>query len=76
MELHGKNADIKINGQSLSDWMTRVEQRLNILVPNPKLEKEWDELHQLGERYRQLEQKCQEKSEVWQKLKSMPATKD
>lgn len=73
MELRGKNADIVINGQSLSDWMQAVEQRLNILRPNPNLEKEWDELRELGERYRELEKKCQEKAEVWKQLKKMPA---
>ena len=72
MELKGDSADLTINGKSLKDWMERVEERLNILTPNPELEKEWDELRRLGERYRRLEKKCQEKAEVWKKLKSMP----
>ena len=74
MELKGDSADLTINGKSLKDWMERVEERLNILTPNPELEKEWDELRRLGERYRRLEKKCQEKAEVWKKLKSMPKT--
>ena len=52
--------------------MEQVEERLNILTPNPELEKEWDDLRKLGERYRKLEKKCKEKAEVWKKLKSMP----
>jgi hypothetical protein len=72
MTLRGKNADLDINGKSLKDWMEKVEERLNILTPNPELEKEWDELRRLGERYRKLEKKCKEKAEVWKKLKSMP----
>lgn len=72
MELQGKNADIKINGRSLMSAIDALEQRLNILVPNPELEKEWDELRELGERYRELEKKCKEKGEMWKKLKSMP----
>lgn len=72
MELHGDNADIKINGRSLMDAIGALEQRLNILVPNPELEKEWDELRELGERYRELEKKCKEKGEMWKKLKQMP----
>ena len=72
MALNGNGADIDINGKSLKDWMEKVEERLNILTPNPELEKEWDELRRLGERYRKLEKKCQEKAEVWNKLKSMP----
>jgi len=72
MSLRGDKADLEINGKSLKDWMEKVEERLNILTPNPELEKEWDELRRLGERYRKLEKKCKEKAEVWNKLKSMP----
>ena len=72
MDLKGDAADVNINGKSLKGWMERVEERLNILTPNPELEKEWDELRRLGERYRKLEKKCKEKAEVWNKLKSMP----
>lgn len=72
LDLHGENADIKVNGRSLMDAITALEERLNILVPNPELEKEWDELRELGERYRELEKKCKEKGEMWKKLKSMP----
>jgi hypothetical protein len=72
MSLKGDKADLDINGKSLTAWMERVEERLNILTPNPELEKEWDELRRLGERYRKLEKKCKEKAEVWNKLKAMP----
>ena len=72
MELRGENADVKVNGRSLMDAIDALEQRLNILVPNPELEKEWDELRELGERYRELEKKCKEKGEMWKKLKQMP----
>lgn len=75
MDLQGEKADIRINGKSLKDWMTKVEERLNILTPNPQLEKEWDELRRLGERYRKLEKKCNEKAEMWKQLKKMPAPK-
>ena len=70
--LKGDNADIDINGKSMKVWMEKVEERLNILTPNPELEKEWDELRRLGERYRKLEKKCKEKANMWNKLKSMP----
>jgi F0F1-type ATP synthase epsilon subunit len=72
MSLRGDKADLDINGKSLRGWMEKVEERLNILTPNPELEKEWDELRRLGERYRKLEKKCKEKAEVWKKLKAMP----
>ena len=72
IKLQGKNADIDINGKSLNAWMEKVEERLNILTPNPELEKDWDDLRRLGERYRKLEKKCREKADMWKKLKSMP----
>jgi hypothetical protein len=73
MELKGDNADIIVNGRSLMNAIDALEQRLNILVPNPELEAEWDELRELAERYRELEKKCQEKGDMWAKLKAMPA---
>ena len=75
MSLQGNDADLEINGKSMKSWMEKVEERLNILTPNPELEQEWDELRRLGERYRKLEKKCKEKAEVWKKLKSMPKPK-
>jgi hypothetical protein len=70
--LQGTNADIDINGRSLMKTLDALQDRLNMLVPNPELEKEWDDLKKLGNRYRKLEAKCKEKAEMWNKLKSMP----
>jgi hypothetical protein len=71
IEIRGKDADIKINGKSMVTWMEAVEERLNILTPNPELEKDWDELQELGERYRALEKKCKEKAQMWAALKKV-----
>ena len=72
VHIQGENADLLIDDKSLKTWIEKVESRLNILTPNPELEKEWDELRRLGERYRKLEKKCQEKANMWNKLKAMP----
>ena len=72
LSLQGTNADIDINGKSLMKTLEALEERLNMLVPNPELEKEWDDLRRLGNRYRKLEAKCKEKAEMWNKLKAMP----
>jgi len=72
LSLQGTNADISINGKSLLKTLEALEDRLNMMVPNPELEKEWDDLRRLGNRYRKLEAKCREKAEMWNKLKSMP----
>jgi hypothetical protein len=75
IDIRGEKADIRINGKSMNKWMEQVEQRLNILTPNPELEKEWDDLRRLGERYRKLEKKCQEKARMWEALKKLPKVK-
>jgi hypothetical protein len=61
--------DIKVKGRSLAEFMDSVEQRLNMLRPNPQLEQEWDQLRELGEQYRALEQQLLEKEKMWQTLK-------
>jgi hypothetical protein len=63
------DSDITVKGRSLTEFMESVEQRLNILRPNPALEAEWDQLRELGEQYRELEQQLTEKSQMWALLK-------
>ena len=62
------DGDITVRGRSLTEFMDSVEQRLNILRPNPALESEWDQLRELGEQYRGLEQQLTEKSQMWAAL--------
>jgi hypothetical protein len=57
---------------SFSDLMDRVEKiekRLEILTPNPELEKEWSELKELRESYEKLEQDIKDKMQVYNILK-------
>lgn len=72
IELNGDNADITVNGRSLIESIKKIEERLNILTPNPKMETEWDQLRELGEQYRELEKKLTEQGDMWAKLKAMP----
>ena len=72
IQLKGEKADIDINGKSLMKTLERIEERLNLLQTNTELEAEWDELRELGERYRALEQRCRDKAKTWETLKSMP----
>jgi hypothetical protein len=65
IQLDGPEADIEINGESLISMLRNIEQRLNILKPNPKLESEWAELQALGEAYRQLEADIEAKMKTW-----------
>ena len=61
--------DIKLGGRSLKEFMNQMEERMNILQPNPELEEQWDELKQLGKQYRKLEQELLEKNKMWETLK-------
>jgi hypothetical protein len=70
LNLDGDQADIVINGKSLGAAIAKIEQRLNILVPNSELEAEWAELKKLGDAYRKLEQDLIEKADMWGCLKA------
>jgi hypothetical protein len=72
IKLDGEGADIEVNGWSLIDAIQKIEERLNILHPNTKLETEWEELRALGEQYRKLEQHIKDKQATWNRLKAMP----
>jgi hypothetical protein len=75
LELQGENADIIVNGVSLMDKLDAIAERLNLLEINQELEAEWDQLRELGEQYRQLEQELKTKSEMWKTLKTKPPSK-
>jgi hypothetical protein len=50
--------DLKIEGKSLKEFMTKMEQRLAILVPDPaKLEK-FEALKKAYEHYKTMESLC------------------
>jgi len=70
IQLTGDNADVEINGVSLKKTLDSINSRLNILQPNVKLEEEWQELKTLGDQYRALEKDLEEKSKMWQVLKT------
>lgn len=62
--------DITIKGKSLSKILDGIEQRLAILHPNERLENSWEELKELGNRYRELEAEIIAKSEMFKTLKN------
>ena len=61
--------DIQIGNSSLGDILKKFEERLAILVPNPALEKEFEQLKQLREQYIELESKLTEQKKSWDILK-------
>ena len=75
IDLRGDDADIVVNGVSLMDKLDAIAERLNLLDVNKELETEWDQLRELGERYRQLEQDLKIKSAMWKTLKTKTPSK-
>lgn len=58
------DGNLKIGGKDLMKTLEKIEQRLNILTVNPELEKRWDELRELGDKYRELEAYIQSKERL------------
>jgi hypothetical protein len=63
------DGEVTIKGKSLTDMFEKIEERLAILHPNPELEDKWDELKELGKRYKELEAEIIEKEKMWAILK-------
>ena len=61
--------EVTIKGKNLSEMLEKIEERLAILHPNPELEDKWDELKELGKRYKELEAEIIEREKVWAILK-------
>ena len=59
------DGEVTIKGKSLTGMLEKIEERLAILHTNPKLEDKWDELKELGKRYKELEAEIIEKERVW-----------
>jgi hypothetical protein len=69
LELQGKNADLKINGVSLTETLVSIQEMLGVMKMDPALEREFDELKEAGVQYRRLRDKFQEQKAVWDTLK-------
>lgn len=61
--------DIVIRGQSLAKTILDIQDRLAILIPNPKLEAEFEQLAELRQQYQAVEQELLEKARAWDILK-------
>jgi hypothetical protein len=67
---HLKAKDIVLDGKSLSETLEKIEDRLAILHHNQELEDRWDELKNLANQYRELEQELLEKEKSWNIIKN------
>jgi len=64
-----EGSDVKIGNRSVIEILKKCEERLNILVSNPELEKEFEELRELRLKYQELESKLIEQKKMWEVLK-------
>ena len=58
-----------IQGKSITDRLDAIEKRLMILQENTALEAEWNELRELNDKYKLLEEKIIEKQKIYAILK-------
>ena len=63
------DGDVRVKGQSITEAINKINERLNILVPNEKLERDWQELAELRIRYVELERELLEKQRTFDILK-------
>lgn len=61
--------EVKIKGKSLTDTLSKLEERLAILHPNEKLEEKWVKLKELRKQYQELEADILEKEKIVEILK-------
>jgi len=61
--------DLTVGGVSVCEQLKRIEERLNILRPNADIEGRWEQLRELGDRYRALEAELLEREEILRILK-------
>ena len=52
--------DIKVDGKSLKEFMSKMEERLAILIPDPKKLEQFAALKKAYEHYKLMEKLCQE----------------
>lgn len=62
--------DIELDGLSLKETLKKLHERMAIMVPNPDLEANFEQLRELRRQYEQLEQELAEKARTWSTLKN------
>jgi hypothetical protein len=63
------NGNLVVQGTNITRLFQDIQERLGLLVPNPELEEEFEELQQIGDQYREVEARLKEKKRVWEILK-------
>ena len=61
--------DVIVKGRSIVQALDRIEERLGILDCDESLEKEWEALRELGQEYRKMKQRIEDKMKTFNTLK-------
>jgi len=61
--------NLVVQGTNITEILQSIQSQLGLLVPNPQMEEEFDQLRELGDRYRALEALVKEQKRVWDILK-------
>jgi len=65
----GGGGDLEINGKSVMKTLERIEIQLGLLDHDDKLEQDWKELRDLGDKYRRAKKRIEDKLETFNRLK-------
>jgi hypothetical protein len=63
------SGNLTVDGVNIGELLKGIQSQLGLLVPNPEIESEFDQLRELGDRYRELEAVLKEQKRVWDILK-------
>jgi hypothetical protein len=61
--------NLVVQGTNITEILQSIQSQLGLLVPNPQMEAEFDQLRELGDRYRALEALVKEQKQIWDILK-------
>jgi hypothetical protein len=64
------DGELTVGNNNITKTLEKICERLLILKPNERLENKWEELKELGDKYRALEKELLKKEELWNKIKS------
>jgi hypothetical protein len=57
--------NLVVQGVNITEILQSIQSQMGLLVPNPQIEAEFDQLRELGDRYRALEALIKEQKQVW-----------
>jgi hypothetical protein len=63
------SGNLTVDGVNIGELLAGIQSQLGLLIPNPQIEEEFDQLRKLGDQYRKLETLIKEQKRIWDILK-------